>query len=233
MHRHWTTLAACLFALALAMVALRRDPPLVTEPAAAAPARSTARHDATAQPASSRSRAEIPAARSGGAPSREQTAYDGPLQSRQAPADTTPAALTRVELEQRAEWVERDANHELARLIPLLELTAEQQQRVFQALASTSPNFVPGMLVDGAPLKSPAGNPQQAFLAQLSAAQIAAYLQDSNESSAWWSEYLGNLTTLLDHATPAVGGSSTATTAPASDTTTPATKAAHAVTGAE
>ena len=75
--------------------------------------------------------------------------------------------------------------------------------------------------------------PPAAFLAQLSAAQIAAYLQDSNESSAWWSEYLGNLTTLLDHATPAVGGSSTATTAPASDTTTPATKAAHAVTGAE
>ena len=100
------------------------------------------------------------------------------------------------------------------------------------------------MLMDGAPLKTPAGTPQQTLLAELSAAQIAAYLQDSNERSAWWSEYISGVSSQLDNGTPAVGGSSAAAstpavaTTPASDTTAPATtipetKDAHAISGNE
>ncbi|KAB2638631.1 MAG: hypothetical protein DVB26_07815 [Verrucomicrobia bacterium] len=236
---NWTILAACLFALAIAMVVFRQDEPQGTAYAASLPGCSAAAPEASADTAPAHRRATpqtTPATRA-----QEPPAFiprNHPLPN-QAAAGVSHEPLSHAELEHRAERVERDANHELARLIPLLGLAPDQQQRVFQALASTSPSFVPGMLVDGSAVKSPAANSQQTLLAELSAAQVAAYLQDSNESSAWWSEYLGNISSQLNNGTPAVGGSAAAvTTAPAADATTPAattpaTKVTHAITGDE
>lgn len=131
--------------------------------------------------------------------------------------------------------MERDAAHELARLVPLLELSPEQQSRVFQALARSSPNFVAGMQVDGTSLQPSTGNPQQPLLDELSDSQVETYLQDSDESSAWWSEYIDNAASQLAGDGPAVG--STAEVAPGEATapveTAPGSKAAHSNTGDE
>jgi hypothetical protein len=47
----------------------------------------------------------------------------------------------------RAARVEQEANHDLRRLVELLNLTEEQQDRVFQTLAEHSPSWVPGMQI--------------------------------------------------------------------------------------
>jgi len=241
MQHRWTFLAACLFALAIAMVAFRHDNPPSAGPASGVPLRRDANPDATAKVPANPIHSTAQAAPTRDSHRNDQPGLDGPDRSltRSAAAGTSHNSLSRSELETRAQAVDRDANHELARLIPLLDLTPDQQQRVFQALARTSPNFVPGMLVDGTALKPSAAAPQQTVLAELSAAQVAAYLQDSNERSAWWSEYIGGVASELQTGTPALGGSTASVaTAPAADatppvTTTPALKQAHAVTGGE
>lgn len=48
-----------------------------------------------------------------------------------------------------AEKIERQANRELARLRETLELTPNQQQRIFDVLARNSPSWMPGMLTGG------------------------------------------------------------------------------------
>ena len=320
MKHNWTILAACLFAMAIAMVIFRQDEPQETAPASGVPRHNAAMPETSANIiAQSHSRptpattpamppsahATMPATRSQGQPSiiqRNQmltgqaalgshhepqgtasiaslprhraakpdtsanlaqadsqsvpqsvpqsmpaTRTQDPLaftpgyypQSNQAAPSTSNEPLTRAELEVRAASVERDASHELARLIPLLGLAHDQQQRVFQALASTSQNFVPGMLVDGSAINAPAADPQQTILAELSTAQSDAYLQDVNERDAWWSEYIGNITSQLNTATPAVdGGAATTADANATDATAPvvtpsAAKTAHAISGDE
>ena len=146
--------------------------------------------------------------------------------------------LTQAELEHRAQLVDRDANHELARLIHLLDLQPEQQDRVFQALARTSPNFVPGMRVDGDAIQPSTANVQQTLLAELSDTQIAAYLQDSDERSAWWSEYISSVASQLANGMPAVDSGTAAVAgaqvgAPPAADTTPATKDAHVISSVE
>jgi len=244
MKNQWTLLAACLFALAIALVVFHHDNPPAASPAAALPQRSAAKPTSAARPALApgQPRAQAPTPRDTRA--SDQPALNGRDRSltRNAAASADSAGhetAARAELAQRAQLVERDANHELARLIPLLELSPDQQQRVFQALARTSQNFVPGMLVDGTPLKSSTATPQQTLLAELTDAQITAYLADSNERSAWWSEYISGITSQLDSGTPAVGGTSVGVAAVQPvDTTTPvetapATKDAHAITEGE
>ena len=63
---------------------------------------------------------------------------------RSAPPGIT-YSLSREELQTRAARVEQDANHELRRLVTLLDLSPEQQDQIFQTLASRSPHWVPGM----------------------------------------------------------------------------------------
>ncbi len=244
MQHLWTFLAACLFAIAIAMVVFRHGEPQPPPPAAEVTTRSATR---TAGDRSTHHRPLNSAATTDEAGNPIEPVLEGPNHSlaRPNPANTHPGPFSHAELEQRAESVDREANHELARLIPLLELGTEQQQRVFEALARTSPSFVPGMMMDGAPLKPLANTPQQTLLAELSTAQIAAYLQDSNERSAWWSEYISGISSQLNNGTPAVSGSSAAatastpaTTTPAGDTTAPAatvppTKDAHTISGNE
>ncbi|MEI7911550.1 MAG: hypothetical protein WCK77_18100 [Verrucomicrobiota bacterium] len=233
MKHRWTILAACLFALAFALVLFNHDASTPADPASGVPQRRDSRPAATAQNTAGHPGSEAPAPGTHPPLGNDLPNVDGPSHSltRQAASHDAPS---RAELEIRAQAVEREANHELARLIPLLDLAPDQQQRVFQTLASTSPSFVPGMLVDGAAVKPPTANSQQSILAQLSDAQIAAYLQDSNESSAWWSEYLSRVTSQLQTGTPALDGATAAPTAATTPVeTAPATKEAHAISGSE
>lgn len=65
--------------------------------------------------------------------------------SRRSAPPSAPSSLSREELKARAARVEQDANHELRRLVTLLDLSPEQQDQIFQTLASRSPHWVPGM----------------------------------------------------------------------------------------
>lgn len=53
--------------------------------------------------------------------------------------------LTTGELTARAARVEQEANHDLRRLVKLLNLDEAQQDKAFQALARHSPSWAPGM----------------------------------------------------------------------------------------
>ena len=61
--------------------------------------------------------------------------------------------ISQADLEIRAAKVEQEANHELARLVKLLDLSEEQQDKVFAALAQNSPNYHPSMGLAAADLK--------------------------------------------------------------------------------
>jgi hypothetical protein len=52
----------------------------------------------------------------------------------------------KVELAQQASQVEREVNKELKRLVPLLNLTEDQQNQVFARLAQHSSSWVPGVM---------------------------------------------------------------------------------------
>ena len=68
-----------------------------------------------------------------------------PVGENAAAAGRAPAHLTRQELQARAARIEQESNHELRRLVPLLNLSEAQQEQVFNALAVNSPLWVPGM----------------------------------------------------------------------------------------
>ena len=258
MKLRWTLPAACLLVLAIAMVKFHRNPAPATEP----------EQELSMRPVSN-NQPFFPTAPHGKIKHHNPTASDdtqapnGRTRSlaRHTPAPAIHDVLSQAELENRAQLVEQEADHELARLIPLLDLTADQQDRVFKALAANSPSFVPGMRVDGTlltptpavasnttgtgtPIGGATSNSQQAVLAQLTDAQVAAYLQDANETTAWWSEYIDHVSSLLKSGTPSVGSgtgttvaTSPTTTDPVTPTTTdpgtPDTKGAHSITGGE
>jgi len=82
-----------------------------------------------------------------------ETAVAGPLRGGVAGAEEfRPAAgkarHSRGDLERRAAQVEREANRELERLIPVLGLTEAQQQRIFAVLVRHSGAFHPDMRVE-------------------------------------------------------------------------------------
>ena len=78
---------------------------------------------------------------------------------RSAPPGIT-YSLSREELQTRAARVEQDANHELRRLVTLLDLSPEQQDQIFQTLASRSPHWVPGMATTTTPENTAPGSSQ-------------------------------------------------------------------------
>lgn len=238
MKLRWSIIAACPLVLAVALVTFQRKHVEVSD-STPRPARRPA---AQAQPFSPTGSTKGQLATQGA------NLLDGSAalneRTRSSASRTPPPAirdsLSPAEWERRAQAVERDANHELARLIPLLGLAPDQQDKVFQALAATSPSFVPGMLVDGAVLQTPSGNAQQSVAATLTDSQVSAYLQDDSDTKAWWSEYFDHVSAILDSGAPAVGSgtaaaaSTSAATEPAIPAaTTPATKAARAVTDDE
>ena len=131
---------------------------------------------------------------------------------------------SRVELDRRAALVEEEANQELRRLVPLLGLATDQEERVFKALVRSSPNFSPGMLVGGQELAAASTNPTTAaattttaaanqvpaaLFPELTAAQVDAYLQDANARDAWWQEYLAKVASKLKTEIPVPGFSTT------------------------
>ena len=67
-----------------------------------------------------------------------------------APAPTAAPALSHDELVARAARIEQETNHDLRRLVSLLNLSDSQQDQIFNALASRSPHWVPGMATAGA-----------------------------------------------------------------------------------
>ncbi len=73
-----------------------------------------------------------------------------------------PPEISQGELERRAAKVEQEANHELARLVKLLDLTEEQQDQVFAVLAENTADYHPSMNLttsDLRPLPLPAASP--------------------------------------------------------------------------
>jgi hypothetical protein len=77
---------------------------------------------------------------------------------RSARPSAPPRSLSREELKARAARVEQDANHELRRLVTLLDLSPEQQDQIFQTLASRSPHWVPGMATTTTPENAAPGS---------------------------------------------------------------------------
>jgi len=75
-----------------------------------------------------------------------------------APSPTAAPALSHDELVARAARIEQETNHDLRRLVSLLNLTDAQQDQVFNALASRSPHWVPGMATAGAVSSPTAGS---------------------------------------------------------------------------
>ena len=62
------------------------------------------------------------------------------------PSDATSGSLlSESQWRERAAKVEMEANHELDRLVGLLDLDPVQQNQVFSALAQQSPHWLPGM----------------------------------------------------------------------------------------
>ncbi len=88
------------------------------------------------------------------APNRSAASSLAPSQqgnfSPAAPAPSATTALSHDELVARAARIEQETNHDLRRLVSLLNLTDSQQDQVFNALASRSPHWVPGMATAGA-----------------------------------------------------------------------------------
>lgn len=77
--------------------------------------------------------------------------------SRRSAPPSAPSSLSREELKARAARVEQDANHELRRLVTLLDLSPDQQDQIFQTLASRSPHWVPGMATTSGPDSTASG----------------------------------------------------------------------------
>jgi hypothetical protein len=252
MNRRLLIVAISLLAVAAALALLRglgsNKPEAVPEPSR--PVSNTDRLKAVPRSSAGQSssldrrRMRPPAERSSGRERSDHAADAGAARDLQngALANSLPNYPTRLELERRAAKVEQEANHELRRLIPLLDLKPEQEDRVFQAVARSSPSFVPGMMIGGTAAATATSTAEQTVAAELTDAQVAAYLQDSDERKAWWSEYLSTVSSQLATGTPDVGGGSATVAAAAAapppgdsqgDTTTPATKDAHPISDGE
>ena len=65
------------------------------------------------------------------------------------PSPTDAPALSHDDLVARAARIEQETNHDLRRLVSLLNLSDAQQDQIFNALASRSPHWVPGMATAG------------------------------------------------------------------------------------
>jgi hypothetical protein len=70
-----------------------------------------------------------------------------PLKEQVNPLSTLSVPSPEEELSHRAARVEQEANHDLRRLVKLLDLTEEQQDKVFQTLAEHSPAWTPALQV--------------------------------------------------------------------------------------
>lgn len=206
MNRRLLTATLALLALAAGIAVTR---PWQDEPAQANANPAAGRAKPWAARGEARPAAE-PAGRTPASPDspRRRPAGDHPAPSRlaAAPATKTDRLLRReANLQRRAQIVEQQANHELQRLIPLLGLEPDQQERVFKALVRSAPDYAPGLHVGGEALGPAAGSAEEALATELSDDQLAEYLQDGDERTAWWQEFMTTVAGQLEGETPSIG----------------------------
>ena len=117
-------------------------------------------------------------------------------------------------LAERASLVQQQANRELERLVPLLNLTEEQQDRVFARLAQNSVFWTPALTTDVAanPTSGTVSSNTSTSVPEqtksipdllistpegetpiLDPEQEVAIAQDQLDRQAWWEEVLGNI----------------------------------------
>ena len=167
-----------------------------------------------------------------------------------APSEEATQAGEETELAQRAAKVETDANHELQRLIPLLNLSAAQQDAVFRALAANNVLWSPAMQVPSATeagrqsgvsretagaTDAVAGDTTGAIMPYLDDEQQTVLLNDYLDREEWWGDVLPRL--LADTEAPGLTGEAAAsadpTTAPATTTPVESAPAVKAYEGEE
>ncbi|MEZ5302487.1 MAG: hypothetical protein R3F11_17905 [Verrucomicrobiales bacterium] len=152
-------------------------------------------------------------------------------------------APTREELTIRAAAVENYANRELERLVPLLGLTEDQQDRVFASLAQHSPAFHPALSIvsgespvselpeDGDVVGSgqPNGDAglEESIYDSLTPEQKVAYEEEVIDRIAWWEDVVGHL--VSEDEVIQIAAASTAPAANPTDATTGAEVPADAV----
>lgn len=96
----------------------------------------------------------------------------------------------------RAAKVEMEANRELCRLQDLLDLSPDQQQRIFGLLARQSEHWTPGMTAgkaNAAPLGDTGIPSDGTLLAELDPTQQEALANEELDRQAWWEEILPQL----------------------------------------
>jgi hypothetical protein len=96
--------------------------------------------------------------------------------------------------------VERDANHELSRLVELLDLDSTQQEQVFALLARRSSSWMPGMQTSQDPLvgavdtvDGDASSEADDVMAYLNIDQQQTLIEEEMDRQAWWEEVLPQL----------------------------------------
>jgi hypothetical protein len=136
----------------------------------------------------------------------------------QLPKEPRPASIAEVpaaELAKRVALVEKETNHEMRRLVGLLNLTDAQQDQVYEKLAASSRHWVPGMAIaaDGGGVVIP-DSPKTAsgavtdasedIMALLNADQQETLLTAEMDRAAWWAEIITQLDSQTD--IPAIDG---------------------------
>jgi hypothetical protein len=126
----------------------------------------------------------------------------------------------------RAAKVEQEANHELRRLVEMLDLDSAQQDRLFGMLARRSSAWMPGMQTSQEPTAGAAvvdgGGMSEAdeVMAYLNPDQQQTLIQAEMDRQAWWEEVLPQLLPpqLQEGTTGDAGGTTPTVTDPAPDT---------------
>ncbi|MCX6874135.1 MAG: hypothetical protein NTW21_10055 [Verrucomicrobia bacterium] len=115
-----------------------------------------------------------------------------------APPSGGNPVLSEAQWRANAAKVELEANHELDRLVGLLNLDSAQQAKIFASLARQSSHWVPGMQIDGGQATGSGTAGQPVAVASdvsdfLSAEQQQTLLQEESDRLAWWEEVLPQL----------------------------------------
>lgn len=138
----------------------------------------------------------------------------------QPPRPANLSEVTPAELAKRVAAIEKETNHEMKRLVGLLNLNDEQQDKVYERLAASSRHWVPGMAIaaDGGSVvipdspKTSSGTPTDAsedIMSLLSADQQDTLLQAEMDRAAWWAEIITQLDAQSD--VPDIDGSTGST----------------------
>ncbi len=125
--------------------------------------------------------------------------------------------LPPAELAKRVAKIESETNHEMRRLVGLLNLTEEQQGQVYEKLAASSRHWVPGMAIapgpdgsgdvvipDASIAANTATDASEDIMSLLNADQQDTYLQAELDRTAWWAEIITQLDAQTD--IPAIDG---------------------------